>query len=154
MSASLSVTKDGIRKSLEDSLSRVNTISSFLQRVIYPQYQQTQIDRWESENSSQGQTWMPLESTYKKYKQKKFESYPGHGDALMIATGKLVNAAIGRSGDAYKEITNEYFVVGINDGAIPYGKWAAERRPIMAFSTEQRKQWTDQIGAWIMRGKS
>lgn len=154
MTARMETTKDGIRESLAGMLNRTNAMSAFLQRVIYPEYIRAQERRWETENASEGATWIPLQSAYATYKKTKYASFPGSGEKTMIATGKLSFAATGRSRDGYKLITNTSFVVGISDEAIPYGKYAAEHRPIMKFSDDTVNYWKSQIAGFVVRGKS
>ncbi len=150
MNAKLEVTHDGISEKLKTMLTRANGVSTFLQRVILPEYYKAQEERWETENASEGETWTAIKPGYAAYKKRKFASFPGGGEKLLIATGKLAFAATGRTpSDGYKLITNDSFVVGINDEAIPYGKYVAETRPIMKFSDDTVNSWKDQIARYI-----
>ncbi len=150
MSSGITCTKDGIRESLKGMMSRTNTVASFLQRVIYPSYIKAQEQRWETENESQGATWTQIASaSYLAWKRRKFASAPGGGEKLMVATSDTLFAATNRSGNSLKIITNDSFVVGIDDTSIPYAKCAAEKRPIMLFSDDQKNEWKSQIARWI-----
>lgn len=130
-------TESGIEQRLKGMLDRSNSISSYLNRNLFRQYQKAQIDRWKTENASEGDTWEPIDPTYAKYKRKKFASYPGGGNVTMVATGKLASAAQAENpAYYYKIVTNSKFVIGINTGALPYAQYPGEHRPYMSFSDD------------------
>lgn len=126
--------QDGIKDAIEKALSRQLTMRAYLNKVAYAQYQKAQIVRWQTENSSEGPKWPDLNSRYAERKKVLFTDFPGGGHAMMIATGKLSAAAMGQGEGALKIIEEKRMVVGIDDGAIPYGKYAAGPRPFMEFS--------------------
>lgn len=148
------VTHDGISDALNGMLSRAQTIQTFLRRVIYPQYTRAQERRWMTENMEDGARWAPVNALYARRKRSRYASYPGAGEKLMVATGRLSFAAVGRGAGAYRMITNDKFVVGIDDTVVPYAKWAAETRPVMEFSDDRVRSWTKQVSEYIRRGKS
>jgi hypothetical protein len=152
MKAKVGVKADGISDYLNGMLNRTQTIQTFLRRVIYPQYTRAQERRWMTENMSEGSRWTALAPGYARSKRTRYASYPGAGEKLMVATGALSFAAVGRGRGAYRMITNEKFVVGIDDTEIPYAKWAAEDRPIMEFSEDRVEDWNRQIARYIKRG--
>lgn len=118
-SASIGVIRDNITEKLQSLVSNGSSMRSFLLRSIYPMYQQFQLDRFQSENSTEGFSWPSLSSRYAARKRimfgggPKFEfiggrgagrpwipkgtwpSFPGGGSKMMIATGRLASAAIG-----------------------------------------------------------
>lgn len=91
---------------------RAKNVQGTLAR-IYPIYQRLQVERFQTENSSEGGAWLQLDPTYKKYKERRYggglrrksrtreagawNSYPGKGSKMMIGTGMLAGAAIGPS---------------------------------------------------------
>lgn len=156
----VTVTHDGIRKSLEAMVERSKHVSTFLQKHTLPQYQKAQMQRWITENSSEGEAWAPISSTYRTYKRKRYSSYEGSGDKLMIASGGLYRAATGRGDGMYKLITDDAFIVGIDlnatnpDGRrLDYAAYAAEKRPIMEFSDATLNLWKADIAAYITKGR-
>lgn len=152
-SVSLTKSQNGIELSLNALLTRGKAISSYLNRVTYPAYQQAQIERWTSENSSQGDTWKPLLPEYQKQKRKKFASYPGSGNALMVATGRLASGAQGSNpAYAYKIITDDSMTVGVNGDALPYAQYVGVMRPYLQFSDATIQEWTGGIAQYIMNG--
>lgn len=161
MNAEFKVTKDGIRKQLEAMVARGKSPSAFMQRVTLNQYKKAQVARWETEGASEDVTWEPLTSiSYKAYKRRRYASYDGAGNKLMIATGGLYQAATGRGQGMYKLITDTSFVVGIDlNAANPEGKslgyaaYAAEKRPIMEFSDATLDKWRSDIANYIFKGR-
>jgi hypothetical protein len=153
--ANLRRTKSGIEDALKATLNRLSKASAYADRVIWPQYQKAQIERWQTENSSQGETWEPLTPQYKKQKRKRFAAYPGAGNALMVATGRLAQGAQGQN-PAYfnKLITDKQFVVAVNTGALPYAKYPGVKRPFMVFNQETIDFWTKGLTAYLMRGRA
>lgn len=127
-------------------------MSSYLNRYLYPKYQQVQIDRWKTENQSQTGQWKALTSKYKKQKAKKFAAYPGAGQALMIATGRLASAAQGRN-NGLKIVTDRSITVGVDGGALSYAKYPGAVRPYMEFSENQITEWVDGIARFVMTGE-
>jgi hypothetical protein len=149
----VSKVKDGITLNLEAIVTRGRSPGSYAQRVILPLFKQAQLDRWESENSSQGEQWVPLNPHYAKRKRLKFASYPGAGSKLMIATDTLRQAATGGTG-FLKLITDDYIILGVDTGAVPYAAYPAATRPIMKFSDEQEQEWVDGVARYIMTGRA
>lgn len=94
--ASLIATKTGIRNKLDEMISRARTPESFLAHCAYPMYIARQTRRWVTEGESEGSKWAPLSDKYKKYKALNFAGYPGNGMKMLIRTGKLFEAVVGR----------------------------------------------------------
>lgn len=152
--ASISEVESGVQDNLRAMISRGKSVSSYLNRVLVQKYQKAQDARWETEGASEGETWMPLDPAYAKYKRKKFASYQGAGGAMMIATGRLSSGA--RLKDAsygYKIVTDDSFTVGINLGALPYAKYPGVMRPYMEFSDATLADWKLGIRDYICKNK-
>lgn len=145
--------KDGVGAELTAIVRRGRNLSAYLDRVVWPSYQQAQIERWQSENASQGAKWVPLNTNYAKTKKKRFAAYPGGGNALMVATSRLSQGAQGRD-TAYfgRVVTDKSIQVAINISALPYAVYPGKTRPFMSFSDEQVKEWTDGAAQYMMRG--
>lgn len=154
MAQGITLVKAGIQDELMAIVSRGRSISTFLDRVIWPKYQQAQIERWQSENSTQGATWKALEPNYAKRKLTKFAAYPGSGNAMMVATSRLSQGAQGRDGAYFGRLVEETgLTVAINTSELPYAAYAGKVRPFMAFSHEQVGEWTAAVAQYIMKGK-
>lgn len=171
--ARLIKTSDGIGQALNAFIQRGKTVQAYLNRKAYRQYQTAQKERWQSENTSETGQWAPLSTKpffaywekgpdgkfgtyyaggYEEQKKYLYAEFPGGGNALMIATGKLSQAAMGRGDGKLKVITNTTMTVGIDDSAIPYGKWAAEARPFMHFGPTTIQKITGDLARWLIEG--
>jgi hypothetical protein len=144
-------TSDGIEVTIRAIVTRGHTMSSYLNRYLYPKYQQAQIERWQTANQSQREEWRALTPQYKKRKIKKFASYPGGGQVLMVATSRLSMAAQGRDG-ALKIVTDRTMTVGVDLGVLPYAKYPGAVRPFMTFSDETIQDWVDGVARYVMTG--
>jgi len=111
--------QNSIEKNLQGMIERGNSMKGFLNRVTYTQYQKFQMERWKTENASEGGRWKALQPAYKLYKLKRYgggpkfkwvggqgknrpwqragnwKNYPGSGTKTLIATGRLVSSVIG-----------------------------------------------------------
>ncbi len=145
--------QDNITKSLKGMVDRANAMSSYLNKNLFKQYQKAQIARFESENETETGQWQPLNTKYLAQKKKKASknSWPGAGNAIMIASGKLKDAATARSQDYLKLVTNTSFTVSINTGAIPYAIYPGVMRPFMEFSQETEDEFSKGITDFITK---
>lgn len=135
-------------------INRAKDPRAFLNTVILNMYANAQLQRWQSENSSETGQWTQLNQKYAKYKKKRFASFPGAGNALMIATGKLSMAASLR-GPGYKKLVSvNSLEVSIDDTVIPYAKYAAVKRPIMQFGGATIESMKTVLGKYLMTGES
>ncbi len=162
-SASIVSTKKGIRKKLEAALTNANSSQIFLTRIAYPMYISRQSKRWMTENESEGAKWTPLNEKYAKWKKLNFVGYPGHGEKLLIRTGRLAEAVIGRKlkGDVISEesakagdlpanhhvmITNRELHVYTD---LKYAQHVNKTRSIFTFKDDFRKRIKAAYGAWV-----
>lgn len=94
-----------VTKNLQAKLKRARLITGFLNRVIYPMYQNAQRLRWVSQNTSEGTQWAELTSkSYIARKAIMFASFPGGGKELMIASGTLFASVTGDDLTYHKKI--------------------------------------------------
>ena len=124
--ARMNVVQDGITKQLNAMATRARTVQAFLNSTIYTMYQNLQMQRWMTEGSSEGEGWPALNSSYARYKLRRYgggpkykwiggmgegrpwepdgswPSFPGGGSKMMIGTTRLVSAVIGPN-DTYNE---------------------------------------------------
>lgn len=111
------------------------------------------MNRWQSENQSEGAQWAPLSLPYAKLKKKKYASYKGGGNVPMVATGRLVDAAtLADSTTSYKLVSQTGIRIGINDSALPYAKYVGEKRPFMSFSAATLSDMRAGLKAYIAKG--
>lgn len=143
-------TSNKIEATLQSMVSKAKNPIPFLRRVIYPMYQQAQLNRWQTENSSETGQWMPLNTKYSEDKKRRYAGFPGGGNAIMIATGKLSKAAFGQTSDLKRVITTSGMILTIDDGSIPYAKYAALKRPFMTFGGNTIGMFQDAIRKWML----
>lgn len=109
---SISIVKNGFSDWVKKVLDP-NNIQGALSRGVYPLYQQFQTQRFQTENASEGSTWVPLQDKYQKYKLRRYgggnkratkkdprtqwQSWPGSGSKMLIGTGTLAGAVVGPS---------------------------------------------------------
>jgi hypothetical protein len=172
--ARLVKTSDGIEREINAFLERGSTIQAYLNKVVYPQYKKAQAARFQSENSTEGATWAPLSTKpyfawwekgpngkfgtyyaggYAEHKKYLYADYPGGGNNLMIATGKLSQAARGVGDGTLKVISGNTMTVGVDESIIPYAGYAAEARPFMEFGRDTTDMILDGVANWLMKGE-
>lgn len=96
-SANIFTKKTEVRDKLDGMIKRGGSPESFLVRVAYPLYQARQSKRWITEGESEGAKWAPLSSKYAEWKRRQFAGFAGHGEKMLIATGRLAESVIGRT---------------------------------------------------------
>lgn len=133
---------------------------------VYPVYQELQIERFKTENASEGGRWDSLEPSYQKQKLRRFRSYPGSGNKIMVGTGMLAGAAIGPTDanpypvgiDKHRAIfTNKSMTVyvaqsGKNPEGRPftYASFANEKRTFTKFSRRSTDRMREAIRSYVM----
>lgn len=155
MDAQVTAISDGITRSLQDMVTRGKSVSAYLNRTFFRQYQKAQIERWESQGSSEGMAWKQVDpqSPYGKWKRKKFASAPGGGVVTMVRTSNLSQGAQGsNSSYFYKSVDDKSITIGINLQSLPYAQYVGKDRPFMAFSTETIQAWHQGLRAYITKG--
>lgn len=148
-----------VGKGFEDRMnalvSRANTLEGYLNRVVFRQYQKAQLKRWQTENASEGTKWTELNPKYARQKVRRYASFPGAGKALMIATGKLVDAATGRDTSGLTKITSATGIrIAINLGEVPYAAYAAKERPFMKFGPTTLGEMRSGLKNFIRTGRA
>jgi len=136
MKGGISVIENKVKSRLEKMTQKVRSPKAFIQMTLYPKYLEHQMLRWASENYGQ---WKPLNPDYERMKKKKFASFPGAGNKMMIARGRLYKAVLGQNNFHAKIITDSSLSVGVNftgkGEPMEYAKFANELRPFMKFHT-------------------
>lgn len=138
----IKITSDGIRKRLDQLLEKANFVDGFLDRVVYPEYQNYQRQRWMDENSNQTGKWDKLSAAYSARKQIMYgggpkhewvggypmpwrvsgtwPSYEGAGTKMLIATGRLFHSVIGDGPDHFKQVSGGKIRIGTTVEYAPY----------------------------------
>lgn len=151
--------QDGISRSLRSMETRSKTVQGYLNRVVYPLYQNAQRLRWQSENGTQGTKWLPYERTfassgaaaaYRRHKLKKFAAAPGGGRKLMIASGRTFQSVIGPSIDHRKLVTARSIKIAT---VVPYARYANDARPFDEFNEEFKVRIRKGIAKYLVTGR-
>lgn len=146
-------TENRIAASLIGMINRAKDPRAFLRNVMYPMYVEAQKQRWVTENQSETGQWRSITSeAYRKRKERKYASFRGAGRVLMIATGRLSDVATGRYG-LKRVITTSGMILSIDDEVVPYAKYVASIRPIMAFGEDTRFKMKTKINQYLMGKK-
>lgn len=146
-------TENKIQARLSSMIERARDPRAFLNTVIFDMYKQAQLNRWATENESETGRWQPIKNKYyEARKRRRYAGFPGSGQKLMIAKGNLVYSASGKK-NLKKVVTNRGMILSIDDGAVPYAKYAATLRPIMSFGPNTIGQMRLAIGRFMMGGK-
>lgn len=124
-----------VSNSLQGILKRANLIDGYLDRVVYPTYQNIQRERWASENASQGSAWPALSAQYAGQKVKKYASFPGGGTKMMIATKRLFNSVVGDTLDEHRKIISDHQLQIYT--TVPYAPYANQARQFTTFSEDE-----------------
>lgn len=138
------------QKMAQGMLSRSALPAGYLARVVYKQILQIQLDRWQSENVTQGPKWDKLTDDYAKRKLKKYAAYRGRGTKLLIATGALWESMTGQDlSNHYQAISNTSIEVGT---LLPYAKWVNEKRNITNLTTAQIRGFRKGFIDYVLKG--
>lgn len=141
MDVKLRKVQSTVDKKLSGMIKKFKSGQAFLQMQIYPRYLEHQQFRWQTENWG---AWKDLNSDYAEKKKRVYASYPGGGIRMMIATGRTINAVLGRNKFHRKIVTEKSLIVGIGgtepDGDLEYAKYAGAMRPFMDFENAMGKR--------------
>lgn len=139
---------NGIMKTLTGMINRGNLVQGWLNRVAYPTLVGVQRTRWQTEGSSQGKTWMPLNANYARSKLRRYRDYPGSGRKMLIATGKLVDSMTGDNQENhYKLVTSRTLEMG---STLDYAKWVDQIRDITELNDETIEDLSERLGEYLV----
>ncbi|HCW05857.1 MAG TPA: hypothetical protein DGG95_00635 [Cytophagales bacterium] len=125
--------EDKITEKLNEMLKATEYFEQYVVKRFQPMFQVVQQKRWQTENASEGSQWEPLNQWYALWKKEAYFDQFGHGEKMMIATGKLYKAlTLDDDSRDWSRIINKTTVVYNFD--IEYAKSAGEIRPILEFS--------------------
>lgn len=138
-------------KFLDNFVNKANAPAAFLNRVAYPMIIEFQKRRWVSQNSTEGAPWRELNPAYERRKLKKYAEYPGGGRHMMIATGRLVDAATMESDEGWKMVKDNRLYITIN---VPYAKWADKERNFTKFGRQSIDEIKDALKKYLTESKA
>lgn len=148
--ASLKIITDGIGQQIKGYLDRSKFIDGYLNRTVYPEYQNRQRMRWQTENTSEGTQWKSLKPEYAERKKSIFASYEGSGTKMMIATGRLFKSVIGPGKDHRKIVSNGRLTVS---WTTPYAIYTEDVRPVNEWDPKQDKEMYDAAAVYLIKGE-
>lgn len=155
---SLKLDMEGMRKYFEGLISRARLIDGWLNRIAYPELLNTQRKRWQTEGASEGQTWQPISASYATSKSKRFADYPGAGQKLLIATGRLaysmtltssLHDSKSKDGDHFKLVRQNKLEMG---SFVPYAKYVNDERDITTIGHDTQQRLVRSLSDYLLRG--
>jgi hypothetical protein len=155
-------------ENLQKMVERGRSAQAFLTRVAYPMYQARQMRRWMTQNSSEGDQWIPLSKKYAEWKRINYAGWPGNGMRMLIRTGRLAESVIGRKITG-QEVSEESSKAGPQRAAghnvmisntemtimsdVDYAKYVAEKRVTFTFKPDFAASIKRKYTTWFMRGE-
>lgn len=147
MKGGITKLRDDVSRRLEDKVKKVGNMSAFLNRVIYQEYRMIQIERWDSENRSEGHQWSRYrDKAYASIKRRRFAGYPYAGEKMGVATGDLLKSAVGPSPKHRKIVKKSSLVVSTS---VPYAQYFDENRTISALSKRTVSRLRDMVKEYV-----
>lgn len=141
MNAKITTLENRVQKRLDGMLDRAKSMKAFLNTKVYTIYKLKQVQRWQTEGSSEGSGWHALSSGYAEYKRRRYAKYPYGGSRMLIATGRLFKAVVGPSQDHRKVVTNTMLSIGIaTGGKFYYPIYVNDVRPFDVWSDRTLKE--------------
>lgn len=144
--ARIIVKRSQVTDRLFGKIRALGNIQGFANRVLYQEYRRLQIERWETENVSQGERWKKLNPGYRKSKLLVYKDFPYGGRRVGVATGRLIKSSVGPSPEHRKLPTSRGFRVFT---AVPYAGEFDEKRTITTFSKETRESIAAKIREYL-----
>jgi hypothetical protein len=140
-----------ITKRLDTMVANAGNAQGYLARVVYPQFQQAQINQFRSAGdgsrdvvTSEGHDWVALTESYryaKYWRNVERQSKRGRGKpysytqaGFLIATGTLFQSVVGTSSEFHRRIVTPSSIQITT--TLPYAKHVAEKRPFMQLGTD------------------
>lgn len=121
--------KGGVLPDFEKMLSRAAKVRGYLNRVVYPEYQSLQAERWTTQGASQTGKWDAINKKYLKWRRRVF---PSSGSKILVRTTDLARSMTGQDKSFhFKLITDKRLEVGT---MLDYGQYVDEDRDITGFN--------------------
>lgn len=140
-----------VQDTVTDKLNNMMKTTSFFEQWVIkrfqPMFQKIQQKRWQSEGSSEGKQWDPINPRYAEWKKEKYKDSFGHGEQLLIATGKLYKALTLADDGAWERILLSNTIVLNFD--VDYAAQVGEFRPILEFREDTIRKFRDDFKEWV-----
>lgn len=139
MSTPVKIVEDQVTTRLNRMLERLKGLKSYLDTVVYKQYQEAQVERWETEGASElKRKWTALSPIYRANKLRKFSGFPYAGKRIGIATGELAKSVIGSDRSYHRKLVTENQLV--ISSTLDYATDFNEERSFTKFSPEFKRE--------------
>lgn len=149
MSRGLSKIEDSVTDKLNNMMKTTAFFEQFIQKRFKPMFTRLQQKRWQTKNSSEGRTWDPILPSYALWKKEKYKDSFGHGEQLLIATGRLFKSlTLNEDGDWQQILTGTTLVLNFD---VEYASQVSMFRPILEFSSESMKMIRDDLKQWMKK---
>lgn len=148
---SLQMKVDKINNRLDAIVGRCKSMRSYLNRVVYHQYQQAQIRRWNTENISEGQNWKPLNPQYQLAKRKRYAGFPYSGSRMLVATGTLLQSVVGTAPRYHRKIVTNTGITIMT--TLEYAPHVADVRPFMKWSRQTKREIISGMKRYLTTGR-
>lgn len=147
--AALKKVQDTISKKLSDMIAATVFFEQYVTKRFQPMFSRTQQKRWQTQNASEGAQWKPLNPWYELWKKEAYKDNYGHGEQMMIATGRLFKGLTLASDGEWERILTGTTVV--YNFPIEYASEAGRIRPILEFSDETLDGWRKDFKEWMVK---
>lgn len=154
MAVTTKVVTNSVTKRLNELKKRINS-EAVIARQIWPMYQTAQVERFKSNNATEGETWNPLSPLY--YKWKSSRSYfnrggskvkiKGGGTQTLVLTGALYNAIMAKSGGS-RVITPGKMTISIT---LDYASFVNDARDFVTFSQATKNRFKEAYLKYVMK---
>lgn len=155
-------TKAGVESSILQKLNElknsVKNLDAVIARRIWPLYQELQVERFKSQNQSEGETWSPLSPKYYKWKTsrtffkregKKVPIKAG-GKQTLVLTGALYSAIMAKGSGGSRVIQNGKLIVNIT---LDYAEDVNERRNFTDFSISSLNKMKQELVDYLLKNR-
>lgn len=141
--------QDTVTKSLNNMIKTTNFFEQWAIKRFQPMFKRIQQKRWATEGASEGRQWDPISPSYAEWKRKEYKDSFGHGEKLLIATGKLFKSLTLEEGGDWERILMRNTIVLNFD--VEYARKVGEFRPILEFREATIKMIKEDFKDWIRK---
>ena len=117
-----------------------------LLRTFSPLFQRHMAEQFETEGAATGGRWAAVDPDYARRKQRS-----GHGTKIGVYSGQLRSSMTGGGGYSAEVGRHEgSFGMSAASRALPYGRYFAERRPVVRISRRQLHEYLELTKQWVI----
>lgn len=119
---------------------------SGLLKTFSPLYQRHMAEAFETEGAATGARWAAVDPEYARRKRAS-----GHGSKIGVYSGALRSSQTGGGGFSAEIGKNKgSFGMSTSSKALPYGRYFAEKRPVIRISKRQVREYLDLTKQWTV----